>query len=524
MRKTVRILALTLALCLTACAAAADPYVATVTVDVSAEGKPISPYIYGVNQSGDKAQYSQVRATAMRQGGNRWTAYNWETNASNAGSDWYHSSDTYLSGSLKPADPVVKFVKTAQRQGIGYRLVTLQLAGYVAADAKGSVAESETAPSDRFYPVYVTGGGDGTGAPDLEDGAVYLDEFVRTLVNQLGDAEAENGIQAYSLDNEPALWAYTHARVHPEKTGIRELAERSAAVAKMVKEIDPKAEIFGPALYGYTAFDHLAENPDDRWNALKREKGYRWYLDSYLDDMRQASEAAGVRLLDVLDIHYYSESARVGAEDRVQAVRTLYEKGFRENSWIGQWCQDNLPLLPTVRESIDKWYPGTKLAISEYNYGGDDSPSGAIAQAETLGCFADQGVYFAALWGGSRYIYAGLNLYTNFDGEGGAFGDTLLPAAAEDVSVVSAYAARDAAQPGRITVMLTNKQVNDEAAVILDLAGADAAPGAIRAYYVGRVGPDIRPLESIELSDGKVKVTLPPYCAAMVEILLDAEE
>ncbi len=503
-------------------AASAETFATTVTVDAAAAGKPISPYIYGINQ-GDAGQLTQVTARAMRQGGNRWTAYNWETNFSNAGSDWHHSSDTYLSSSLKPAAAVTQFVKNADRAGIGYRLATLQLAGYVAGDSLGNVEESETAPSDRFYPVEITGGGDGTAMPDRTDHKVYLEEFVRYLVNQTGGAAAEGGIQAYSLDNEPALWAYTHARVHPEKTGIRELAERSAAVAKMVKEVDPKAEVFGPALYGYTAFDHLAENPDDRWETLKREKGYRWYLDCYLDDMRRAGEEAGVRLLDVLDIHYYSESARVGAEDRVQAVRTLYEKGFRENSWIGQWCQENLPLLPTVRESIDKWYPGTKLAISEYNYGGDDSPSGAIAQAETLGCFADQEVYFAALWGGSRYIYAGLNLYTNFDGEGSAFGDTLLPAAAEDVSVVSAYAARDAARPGRITVMLTNKQVNDEAAVTLDLAGADAAPGAIRAYYVGRLGPELRPLELVEIAGGDVLVTLPPYCAAMVEILLDAE-
>ena len=69
--------------------------------------------------------------------------------------------------------------------------------------------------------------------------------------------------------------------------------------------------------------------------------------------MKQASDAAGTRLLDVLDIHYYSESARVGAEDRVQSVRTLYEAGFAENSWIGKWCQANVPILPTVQKSID---------------------------------------------------------------------------------------------------------------------------------------------------------------------------
>ena len=101
------------------------------------------------------------------------------------------------------------------------------------------------------------------------------------------------------------------------------------------------------------------------WEDIKSANNYHWYLDCYLDQMKKAEEEYGTRLLDVLDIHYYSESAREGAEDRVQSVRTLYEKGFRENSWIGQWCQENVLILPTIQKSIDTYYPRTKLAITE---------------------------------------------------------------------------------------------------------------------------------------------------------------
>jgi len=65
---------------------AADSYDMNITVDLSAEGKEISPYIYGINQYGHQDDYKKVNPTAVRQGGNRMTAYNWETNASNAGS------------------------------------------------------------------------------------------------------------------------------------------------------------------------------------------------------------------------------------------------------------------------------------------------------------------------------------------------------------------------------------------------------------------------------------------------------
>ena len=55
--------------------------------------KSISPYIYGVNSGVD---LSTVSAKSFRLGGNRMTAYNWENNMSNAGSDWNNSADMYL--------------------------------------------------------------------------------------------------------------------------------------------------------------------------------------------------------------------------------------------------------------------------------------------------------------------------------------------------------------------------------------------------------------------------------------------
>ena len=58
-----------------------------------AQTQAISPYIYGIN--GDlTGDYSNN--TLLRSGGNRLTAYNWENNASNAGSDWYFQNDNLM--------------------------------------------------------------------------------------------------------------------------------------------------------------------------------------------------------------------------------------------------------------------------------------------------------------------------------------------------------------------------------------------------------------------------------------------
>ena len=490
-----------------------------VTVDLGGERKAISPYIYGVNSFyHEDALGRDVTAFALRQGGNRMTAYNWENNASNAGSDWNNYSDGYLTASDAPGEVARMLCDLAASAGIGYKITTLQMAGYAAADKNGEVTQEETAPSDRWDRVQFQKSAPFSLSPDLLDQTVYMDEYVNFLVQTFGDASTPGGIQGYSLDNEPSIWYHSHRLVHPSQTTVEELAKKSAALAAAVKAVDPAAEIYGPALYGFSAYERFSDNENSTgWKSIKARNGYRWYIDCYLDQMRKESGKRGVRLLDVLDIHYYSESARSGPEDRVQSVRTLYEKGFVENSWIGQWWQSYIPILPTIRQSIDMYYPGTKIAVTEYNFGGEDDPSGAIAQVEALGCFAEQGVYFASLWVGKGFIFSGMNLYTNYDGQGAAFGNQLIPASSPDVSVTSAYAAIQDGDLSQVTLTLTNKRMDAPQPIVIRLENAQSAYTRAEGYAVYGDSTAIRPLEGIEIRDnGAVYLTLPPFSAAII--------
>lgn len=501
-------------------------YSMNVKVDIGGSTKEISPYIYGVNQYTTQDTLKNVTTHSIRQGGNRMTAYNWETNASNAGSDWQHSSDTNLSTSEDPADCVQGLSKIAEKNNIDYKLTTLQLAGYVSADKNGPVSEAEAAPSKRWNKVVLTKGSAFADTPDLTDGVVYMDEYVNYIINKLGDSTSKTGMQAYSLDNEPVLWNHTHSRIHPNPVSIEELRDKSVEMAKAVKKLDPNAEIFGPALYGYTAYDHLADDDNsNEWETIKAQNGYHWYLDCYLDQMKQASDEAGVRLLDVLDIHYYSESVKSGKPDDIlQSVRTLYEKGFKEDSWIGMWCQENIPILPTIQNSIDKYYPGTKLAITEYDFGGNNL-CGAIAQAEALGCYADAKVYYATLWGGNPYQLSAINLYTNYDGKGGSFGNELVPAKTDDVSLSSSYAAINNGNKSEVTVMVTNKdqEKSEKAVISLDNSNKEYKAAAVYAIYGD--SSDIKLLDvNYNVKDNKVEVELPSLATAMVVVSDDASD
>ena len=105
----------------------------TITIDPT-KTKPISPYIYGINFfSGVTGAPPQL--TFDRAGGNRWTAYNWETNASNAGSDFEYENDDFLSSSTIPAEAVRTFIAGDQSNGLA-SLITVQLQGLVSADEK----------------------------------------------------------------------------------------------------------------------------------------------------------------------------------------------------------------------------------------------------------------------------------------------------------------------------------------------------------------------------------------------------
>ncbi len=447
-----------------------DTITATVRVDIATDQDraPISPFVYGSNQD-----YSGLKWTIRRLGGNRLTGYNWENNFSNAGNDWMHSSDTFMlsnigltdADSASPGIVLSRFHEQSLAMGAA-SIITVPVAGYVSADNKGTVQVSETAPSPRWVKVVPKKPASFSLTPDKTDSTVYVDEEVNLLVNRFGAAGSTRGVAYYSLDNEPCLWPSTHPRIHPTPTGAKELVDRGVATATAIKGVDPQAQVTGPAASGFTAYLSCQDAPD--WNTVKG--GYHWYLDYYLDQFRLAGQAAGTRLLDVLDVHWYPEAqgdhritdtnATTAADKqaRMQASRSLWDSTYTENSWIGQWFRSYLPILPSLQHSIAAYYPGTKLAITEYNYGGGSDVSGGLAQADVLGAFGRNGVYIATLWGigaQDNYIAAAFKLYRNYDGQGATYGGTAVRTATDDVAKTSTYASVDDA--GHLHIIALNK-------------------------------------------------------------------
>lgn len=509
------------------------------TINLTEEPREISPLIYGLNDWMRNETTESTGFTLERMGGNRVTSYNWENNFSNAGNDYIHHSDNLLVNTLSESDqtqPGAGIMLSVDHAQVGGRpsLLTLQLAGYVAADENGTVDESQRAPSLRWKEVKVSKGAAYSLNPDTADDFVYLDEQVNFLIETYGKAD-EGGVFAYSLDNEPALWASTHARIHPEKPGAEEIISKNAAAAAMIKNLDKSALVFGPALYGWGAYQDFQSAPD--WSSFSGD--YDWFVSAYLGEMRKLSEAAGGRLLDVLDLHFYSEVAVVTSTDangndvytrvtdsesnfepltqaRLQSTRSLWDGSFVEESWVTQWSTQGQPLnmISRVNASIDQHYPGTKLSISEYDFGGHQNYSGGLAQVDALGIFGSNGIYAACFWGEvTGFIAPAFRMFRDFDGEGNQFGDIGLATTNPDTARFSSYASINS-ETGTIHVILINKTAEAEDAI---LSFNDLLEGfaSMETYgFSEATGPNIVKLDTREdIRGDPVSVELPARSA-----------
>src|SRR5512140_2958370 len=120
------------------------------TVDPAQDNHAISPSIYcqSVRQAADATTVGDLAKNLglglVRVGGNRFSAYNWENNASNAGSDYQFQNDDYVSASDVPGAGMEGSLATADT-GLIAALVTGQLGDYVAADKKGGGDVTTTA-------------------------------------------------------------------------------------------------------------------------------------------------------------------------------------------------------------------------------------------------------------------------------------------------------------------------------------------------------------------------------------------
>ena len=441
------------------------------SVNATAGQHPISPYIYGINFASE-AIASAVNLPVRRWGGNSTSRYNWQNNISNTGSDWYFEN---IPQDVSADD----FIAQNRRTGT-QTLLTVPLIGWVAKDSPSNHpfncgfkvskygAQQDVDSWDTDCGNGVLGNGTNlTGNDPLDTSIAITPAFVTSWVNHLvstyGTA-TNGGVMFYDLDNEPMLWNSTHRDVHPNPTTYDEMRTQTYAYAAAVKAADPSAKTLGPVVWGWCAYFYSAADGCVP-GADRQAHGNLDFSEWYLQQMQAYEQQHGVRILDYFDVHIYPQTGTVGSADlgsaavqaqRLRSTRQLWDPTYIQEDWINQ----PVYLIPRMQQWVANDYPGTKLAISEYNWGALGYLNGALAQADLLGIFGREGLDLATLWGPPNDTNAPgiftFRMYRNYDGLGSTFGNTSIQSASTDQDKLAIYAARRS-QDGALTLMAINK-------------------------------------------------------------------
>jgi hypothetical protein len=481
-----------------------------IRVDGSQSVHSISPLIYGMNHA-PKEHLQALGIKLNRWGGNPSTRYNWKLgNSWNAGRDYFYRNGDYgYTGSSASDD----FVAETTAAG-GDALVTLPTLGWVAKNhdldtcsfptPDGQCGDAEKATCDNPGAI-----ADPNRANVPSDVSSVVDWVKHLLV------EKKYRVRFFAMDNEPDIWGSTHYDVHPSCTTYDEIRDKYIEYASAVRAVAPEAELLGPVSCCWHYYWNSAAGASD-----KAQHNGQDFLPWFLDEIRRHDQQAGVRTLDVLDIHYYPEGlynedvATATAAHRLRSTRSLWDKTYVDESWIAE----PVNLISRMKELLVDHYPGTQLGISEWNWGADKTINGALAIADVLGVFGREDLYLANYWRypdlGSPGFYA-FKMFMNYDDQGGHFGDTSVQAISSAPDQVSAYASLGRAGD-RLTLMLVNKNPDSDTAVNLAIKNFSRS-GSASLYRYSAANPAGIVKSSVVLDQSGV-ITLPAYSISLLVI------
>lgn len=514
------------------------PLSVSVVVDARADRHSISPLIYGVS-FGTSNQLLALNAPLNRSGGNSASRYNWETNATNHAADWYFESLAEASSVAgASADDFVRDTLA----GAARPMLTIPINGWVArlGGSRGrlcsfSIAKygAQSGSDWQWFPDAGNGVLSSTGKAITNNNPADANLAVTTafqagwmghLTNRWG-AAANGGVRYYLMDNEWGLWHSTHRDVWPVGATMEQMRDRFCDYAAMVKTADAGALVLGPEEWGWTGY--LYSGFDAQWgNSFgwgvtlpdRAAHGGRDLMPWWLDQVRQRSQAAGRRLLDLFTLHYYPQGGEFSddlspamQQRRNRSTRSLWDTNYVDETWIN----DRVYLIPRMKGWVDANYPGTAIGVTEYNWGAENHMNGATAQADILGIFGREGLDMATRWTAPETntpVARAFQMYRRYDGGGGMFGETSVRAAAPDPDTLSAFAALRAAD-GALTVMLVNKQPDAGAAITVAISNFTHT-GVARVWQLA--SNSIVHLPDATIAANRVAVELPAQSVTLL--------
>ena len=460
-----------------------------VTVNATDGKKIVSPYIYGrngsfsnsfgtVTSSSDITLFKEAGLRLAREnGGNNATKYNWRKKISSH-PDWYNNVYDHDWDNL--SNYIMTNVPDMQV------MWSFQLIGKVASNKNNNFNDWSYNMSQWWSGcsqnlagggvVNTSGGSIATvnGNPLLYTMDWPADSTTEVLNHWFGPKGIglnSNNFRYWNMDNEPEIWSGTHDDVMPAQLAATAFMDKYFAVAKKARALFPGIKLCGPV----TA---------NEWQWYKwgsetlniNGKYYSW-LEYFIKRVADEQKATGIKLLDVLDIHWYpGESTDV---DVLQLHRIFYDKTYDYpganglKSINGGW--DNTQTREYIFQRINDWLTlyfganhGITIGLSESGINSSNANVNSVLYASMLGTFASNGVELYTPWTWKTGMWETLHLFSRY-----AKNQSVKTASTLE-NMVSGYTTLSD-NADSMTVMLVNRDLTSSHKVTVNLSGFSVA-------------------------------------------------
>lgn len=446
----------------------------TIKIDPKAEQRSISPYLYGRNNSlsstnpnwtlpdKDLVLLRDAGVTFFREnGGNNCTKYNWRRKLSSH-PDWYNN--VYTNDWDRAAQTLQKNFPNAQG------MWAFQLIGKAAKTNQANFNDWGYNQSKWWEGVNqnLAGGGvlNPTGNKAKVEGDVnlYLENWTADSTTAIlehwfgakGLGLNKNKVQYWNMDNEPEIWEGTHDDLMPKQLLAEDFMQKYFAIAKKARAIYPAIKLVGPVVANEWQWYNWSGKP-----ISADGRNYPW-LEFFIKRVAEEQKVTGVKLLDVLDIHFYPETNT--AEEIVQLHRVFFDRSFVYSgangvrNVNGSWdtSQNKEYILARVNDWLDKYLGlnhGVKLGVTEIGIQGNDPNVTAVWYASTMGEFMKNGVEIFTPWSWKVGMWETLHLFSRYNKTMSIKGES------SNETLVSAYPSINATQDS-MSVVLVNRSPN----------------------------------------------------------------
>ena len=465
-----------------------------ITIQVNAnQGRiPVSPYIFGRNNNLSDNPASPTTAAnislykeaglrfARENGGNNSTKYNWRKKLGSH-PDWYnnvydHSWD-FASQDIQGRMPGLQVMWAFQLIGkaAGNKNNNFNDWAYNSSQWWSGVGQN-LAGGGQVNPA---GGNQAlvNGNPDLYLEAWTADSTTGVLKHWFwpgGLNLDKNQFIYWSMDNEPEIWNGTHDDVMPSLLSASAFMDSYFAVAKKARERFPQIKLTGPVPANEWQWYRFGDQ-----NLTIDGRSYCW-LEYFIKRVADEQKSSGIRLLDVLDIHWYpSESSNA---DLVQLHRVFYDETYvypganGVKTVNGGW--DPSQNKEYIFKRINDWLllhfgenHGITLALTENDISSSNPNIVSVVYASMLGTFADNGVEIFTPWSWKTGMWETLHLFSRYSK------GIRVKTTSSSEATLSGYSTVNSISDS-MTVILVNRDLSASRTATVNLTGFNVANGS----------------------------------------------